>query len=151
MKQVDLKEKLKNTVPNGAKLDQTNINEIGKRIRAVLNPGVILNLSGPMGVGKTTLIKHILPEYEVNSPSFLHALLYGEKFAHIDAYTIKSEEALFGLDLPKMLEDRCLIIEWGSLFKEYLNQLDAQIIEIELVYSDNFHENEDYERFIFIK
>ena len=53
-----------------------NIAQIGKKIREKLIPGVVLSISGPLGAGKTTLIKHILPECNVASPSFLHMLTY---------------------------------------------------------------------------
>jgi len=155
---VDYRVKLDKVIKNGMELTEISLPDVGKAIRQCLGKGMILNLSGPMGVGKTTLIKHILPEFSVTSPSFLHVLLYGENFAHIDSYTIKSEQALAGLDLPNMLENRCLIFEWGELFGEFLSNLDAEILEVKLSYSqENLDKDEDViltdgqlRRFIFI-
>jgi tRNA threonylcarbamoyladenosine biosynthesis protein TsaE len=112
-----------------------NLPQIGQQIRGRLQKGDIVILSGKLGAGKTTLIKHILPEYEINSPSFLHALFYGDDFAHIDAYTFKSREAFLNLDLPDILSSRCVIIEWGDLFKDILEQFDARIIKIAIEHS----------------
>lgn len=113
-----------------------NIHEIAKEIRAYLKPGVIILLNGPMGVGKTTLIKHILPEYDVSSPSFLHLQYYGEDFAHIDAYMINSINHFLNLEISDILDSRCLIIEWGNLVLEGVNLFDAKIINIDMFFDD---------------
>jgi tRNA threonylcarbamoyl adenosine modification protein YjeE len=118
-------------------LDLANLSFEANEIRKKLKPGIILSISGPMGVGKTTLIKHVLYEYKVNSPSFLHMLLYGEHFAHIDAYTFKSKEAFIALSIEELLLNRCIIIEWGELIEDVLNNLDAQIIKLRLNYGEN--------------
>lgn len=124
-------------------INKENISIIAKNIRKHLKKGVILSISGKLGVGKTTLIKNILPEHEVKSPSFLHILIY-ENFAHIDAYTFKSKEAFLACNIQELLEEKCLIIEWGELFEETLNLFEAKIIKIEMQY-DEFNEK----RFIF--
>ena len=128
-----------------------NIADIGSKIRKHLIKRMLVIISGPMGVGKTELIKNILPEYSVTSPSFLHANLYGNvesskecaNFAHIDAYTIKSKEALFSLDIDELLKDRCVIVEWGELFEKEFEIFDATILKIELIQNGK-------ERFIFL-
>ena len=109
----------------------------GREIRKKLNNGIIVSISGPLGVGKTTLIKHILPEYSVTSPSFLHMLLYGNDFAHIDAYTFKSKEQFLALCIEELLLTRCVIIEWGELLDDVLINFDAKIIKINLDYGEN--------------
>jgi tRNA threonylcarbamoyl adenosine modification protein YjeE len=109
-----------------------NIDRIGDQIRKKLTKGMILSINGPLGVGKTTLIKSILKEYQVSSPSFLHMLFYGEDFAHIDAYMIKSQESFLTLDLNDILEQRCLIVEWGDLVKDAIQLFERQVLELEL-------------------
>ena len=124
-----------------------NIAHVAKKIRAMLTRGVILSISGPLGVGKTTLIRHILPEFEVASPSFLHMLVYGKEdnleenfennlFAHIDAYTFKSRESFLALSIEELLETHCIIIEWGELVADIVNILDAKVIKIEIGYEN---------------
>jgi len=104
-----------------------------------LQPTIVL-ISGPLGVGKTTLIKHILPEFQVASPSFLHMLIYGKddgpKFAHIDAYTLKSKEAFLALGIEELLQTHCIIIEWGELVEEIVQMFDAKVIKIEMRYEN---------------
>lgn len=137
-------------------VDSQNIAEIGQKIRkmlfdenASLNAahmkcgvnGIIMLISGPLGVGKTTLIKHVLPEFQVASPSFLHMLIYGEngeqKFAHIDAYTLKSKEAFLALGIEELLHTHCIIIEWGQLVEEIVEIFDARVIKIEMRYEND--------------
>lgn len=117
-------------------LDFKNLAIYSQEIRKQLTTGLILSISGPLGVGKTTLIKNILPEHKVTSPSFLHMLLYGEDFAHIDAYTFKSKEAFIALSVEELLITRCIIIEWGELVEDILNNFDAEILKIKLHYGE---------------
>lgn len=114
------------------KITLKNIEKIGQEIRKQLQPNTILSITGELGAGKTTLIKHLVPEQKVSSPSFLHALLYGDNFAHIDAYTFKSKEAFFALGIEEMLETRCVIIEWGDLTEDLFNFFECKIIKINL-------------------
>ena len=111
-----------------------NIEEIAQKIRKTLTKQMILIISGELGVGKTTLIKHMLKDdgYKAISPSFLHMLLYGNNFAHIDAYTFKSKEAFLSMSLEELLEERCIIIEWGELFLKEIKNFDAKIVHIEM-------------------
>jgi tRNA threonylcarbamoyl adenosine modification protein YjeE len=118
----------------GLQVSLGNIKEIAKKIREKVSPGKILSISGPLGIGKTTFIKEMLFEYKVQSPSFLHALFYGNDFAHIDAYTFKSKEALFSMGIEEILEERALIIEWGNLYEKELEVFDAEIIKLEFYF-----------------
>ena len=43
-------------------------------------------LWGDLGVGKTQLIKFLIPEYEVTSPSFSLLNIYGHQYWHFDLY-----------------------------------------------------------------
>ena len=116
-----------------------NINEIAKEIRSKLNKNTILIIEGELGAGKTTLIKHIVGQdgHQAVSPSFLHLLLYGNNFAHIDAYTLQSKEALFSLSIEEILEERCLIVEWGELFLNELRIFDAKILHLIISIKDD--------------
>jgi tRNA threonylcarbamoyl adenosine modification protein YjeE len=113
-----------------------NINQLAFKIRQKLKNRVILSISGPLGVGKTTLIKAILPEYKIASPSFLHAI-HHDQFVHIDAYTLPSRESFFSLGIEDLLENHCLIVEWGELFQSEMLFFDAIIINLKMKYSKN--------------
>lgn len=117
-----------------------NIKDISLKLRVFFQIGNIILLNGPMGAGKTTLLKEILHEYPVGSPSFLHALTYGNSFIHIDAYTL-SKENFINLDLENSLIDKCVIIEWGNLVADVVSNFLNPVIIIDIL-----HEHDD--RFI---
>lgn len=98
--------------------------DLGARIGAQLQGGEILLLSGPLGAGKTMLVKGIaralgLDDEEVTSPSFTlvnphhgSLLIY-----HIDLYRLnEGASAAHAVDLDEILTDEkaLVIIEWAE-------------------------------------
>jgi tRNA threonylcarbamoyladenosine biosynthesis protein TsaE len=103
--------------------------DLGVRIGAQLSGGEILLLSGPLGAGKTMLVKGIahalgLDEKDVTSPSFTlvnphrgSLLLY-----HIDLYRLdEGASAAHAVDLDEILTDEnaVVIIEWAERLGRY--------------------------------
>ena len=103
--------------------------DLGVRIGTQLSGGEILLLSGPLGAGKTMLVKGIahaigLDEEDVTSPSFTlvnphqgRLLLY-----HIDLYRLdEGASAAHAVDLDEILTDEgaVVIIEWGERLGRY--------------------------------
>jgi tRNA threonylcarbamoyladenosine biosynthesis protein TsaE len=101
----------------------------GARIGAQLAGGEILLLSGPLGAGKTMLVKGIaqalgIDEEDVTSPSFTlvnphpgRLLLY-----HIDLYRLdEGASAAHAVDLDEILTDEnaVVIIEWAERMGRY--------------------------------
>ena len=102
--------------------------EFGKKIAANLRGGEILAIEGPLGAGKTTLIKGIAEGLgvsdtsEVRSPTFVLLRTYEGKTSagavsihHMDAYRLQGAadfEDLGGRDL--MGGDAVLLIEWAD-------------------------------------
>ena len=103
--------------------------DLGARIGAQLSGGEILLLSGPLGAGKTMLVKGIahalgIDEEDVTSPSFTlvnphkgSLLLY-----HIDLYRLdEGASAAHAVDLDEILTDEnaVVIIEWAERLGRY--------------------------------
>ncbi len=103
--------------------------DLGARIGAALSGGEIILLDGPLGSGKTVLVKGIahavgLNEEDVTSPSFTlvnshqgRLLLY-----HIDLYRLKAgAAAAYAVDLDEILTDETavVIIEWAERLGHY--------------------------------
>ena len=99
------------------------------RIGTQLSGGEILLLSGPLGAGKTMLVKGIahalgIDEEDVTSPSFTlvnphqgRLLLY-----HIDLYRLdEGAAAAHAVDLDEILTDEnaIVIIEWAERLGRY--------------------------------
>jgi tRNA threonylcarbamoyladenosine biosynthesis protein TsaE len=119
------------TIPTGEfiSFNERETFELGARIGEGLSGGEILLLNGPLGAGKTILVKGIahslgLDEEDVTSPSFTlvnphqgRLLLY-----HIDLYRLdEGATAAHAVDLDEILIDETavVIIEWGDRLGRY--------------------------------
>lgn len=101
----------------------------GHRIGARLAGGEILLLSGPLGAGKTILVKGIcaalgIDAEEVTSPSFTLVNPYTGRLQlyHIDLYRLDAgASAAHAVDLDELLADEraVIAIEWGERMGNY--------------------------------
>ena len=109
-----------------------------RRIAAALGAaceaeGGVISLSGPLGAGKTLLVKALaaelgIEERAVASPTFLIAGEYATaraaapwRLVHVDFYRVESEAELEAAGLLDWLEDGTLLIaEWGERFSAAL-------------------------------
>ena len=96
--------------------------EFGRRLGALLQPGDVVILAGPLGAGKTTLTQGIGAGLGVRgpitSPTFVisrrhPSLANGSALVHVDAYRVDSLAELDDLDLDSDLCDAVLVAEWG--------------------------------------
>jgi tRNA threonylcarbamoyladenosine biosynthesis protein TsaE len=95
---------------------------VAQRLAQSLPEGALVLLTGPMGAGKTTLVKFIAEALgfkgEVTSPTYTLIHEYPSPqglIVHIDAYRMADQEELFTLGLEDYLpEARLVLIEWGK-------------------------------------
>ncbi|MBV9100077.1 MAG: tRNA (adenosine(37)-N6)-threonylcarbamoyltransferase complex ATPase subunit type 1 TsaE [Candidatus Dormibacteraeota bacterium] len=96
---------------------------LGERIGARLQRGDLLSLSGPLGAGKTVLVRGMAvgvgaDPRAVRSPTFvLHQVYQGRalRLHHIDLYRLGSGADTAFLDIDGLLEDGAVAVEWGEL------------------------------------
>jgi len=98
--------------------------DLGVRLGEQLSGGEIILLDGPLGAGKTVLVKGIaralgLDEEDVTSPSFTLVNLHQGRLLlyHIDLYRLeKGATAAHAVDLEDILADEnaVVIIEWAE-------------------------------------
>ncbi len=95
--------------------------KIGETIGKKLKKGDIVSLTGPLGAGKTVIIKGIAKSLgireEITSPSFTIISQYEGKFKlyHIDLYRIDSIMEIEDLGFEEILySDGITVIEWGE-------------------------------------
>lgn len=101
---------------------------LARALAAVIRPGDVLLLHGPLGAGKTTFTQVLASalgvgeDQYVSSPSFalLHEYQGRLPLAHMDLYRLADEEEVEEAGLLEALaEDRLCLIEWperlGSL------------------------------------
>lgn len=114
--------------------------EIGRRIANVLEPPVCIGLVGPLGAGKTNLVKGLAQGWgvtdgrSVNSPTFVLVNEYVGRVPvyHLDAYRLTSAGELRDLGFDEMVEsDGVVIVEWADRVRAALPGrtlwIDAQI------------------------
>jgi len=102
---------------------ETDTVALGERIGARLLEGDLLLLSGPLGAGKTVLVRGIATgagaePSSVRSPTFvLHHVYLGRRLRlhHLDLYRLGPRPDLATLDLDTLLETGAVVIEWGEL------------------------------------
>ena len=93
--------------------------QAGQALGKVLRAGDVVTLTGPLGAGKTTLVRGVLDalghESEVPSPTFAIVQPYDDlspPLWHVDLYRIEGPSDLEELGLDDALIDGCLIVEW---------------------------------------
>jgi tRNA threonylcarbamoyladenosine biosynthesis protein TsaE len=102
---------------------------LGERIGADLAGGEIILLDGPLGAGKTVLVKGIahslaVDEEDVTSPSFTLVNPYEGRLLlyHIDLYRLdEGASAAHAVDLDEILTDEkaVVVIEWAQRLGRY--------------------------------
>jgi tRNA threonylcarbamoyladenosine biosynthesis protein TsaE len=108
----------------------------GTRLAALLRPGDLLVLSGPLGAGKTTLVQGVGEGLKVRgpitSPTFVIARVHpslcgGPPLVHADAYRLGGDLEVDDLDLDASLEESVTVVEWGEGLVEGLSEERLEI------------------------
>jgi tRNA threonylcarbamoyladenosine biosynthesis protein TsaE len=119
------------SIPTGAFVSRSEQEtfELGFDIGKQLSGGEIILLSGPLGAGKTLLVKgmaHALgvDEDDVSSPSFTLVNPYDGRLRlyHIDLYRLdEGVSAAHAVDLDELLSDEqaVIVIEWAERMGRY--------------------------------
>ena len=136
-------------VTNNDKIDLSTENktiELANKFLKKIKAGDVVFLSGEMGVGKTTFVKHFinhlqkknkLSQTEVTSPTFNLLNEYQIKkikINHYDLFRLKSTEELKNLDLFGDRSSAITLIEWPQIIKKKPKNL----IELNFNYEDDF-------------
>jgi tRNA threonylcarbamoyladenosine biosynthesis protein TsaE len=103
----------------------------GVRLAALLRPGDLLLLTGPLGAGKTALVQGIGAGLGVRgaitSPTFVIARVHKGPLplVHADAYRLGDaadpRAEIDDLDLDASAEEAVTVVEWGAGLVEQLN------------------------------
>ena len=96
--------------------------EVSDYLMSLRNEADVVAFYGPMGAGKTTLIKDLCHRMgvtdEVNSPTFAIVNEYvteeGESVYHFDFYRIRKPEEIYELGIEDAYAEGITLIEWGE-------------------------------------
>jgi len=101
--------------------DEAATRAVGARLAKLLRAGDVVLLDGPLGAGKTTLVRGLLAALghsgEVPSPSFALVQPYesvSPPLWHVDLYRVENPAELDELGLDTILGDGALLVEWPS-------------------------------------
>jgi len=96
---------------------------LGHRLGESLVGGLVIGLVGPLGAGKTHLVKGVAvgnalqDERAVTSPTFtlIHEYPGRLTLCHLDAYRLKNAAELLALGFDELQrEDSAVIVEWAD-------------------------------------
>ena len=113
----------------------------GRELAALLRPGDLVLLAGPLGAGKTALTQGIgaglgVPG-PITSPTFVLARVHrGGRLplVHVDAYRLTGMADVDDLDLDVTVADSVTVVEWGQGLVE---QLTDEHLEVRLARRDD--------------
>lgn len=119
-------------------------NDVALRVRALLQPGIVVALSGPLGAGKTTFVQALAREVGIRetpqSPTFALLRTYRlpkavnsvTRIVHVDAYRIEDEKDVLPLDLDAELADgkSALVLEWPENVPKWVARRQLIMIDI---------------------
>lgn len=111
---------------------------LGRELAAGLKAARMVVLRGPLGAGKTTLVKGIAEGLEaasgedVTSPTFtlIHEFRGPEvNLYHVDLYRIDTARELDTLGLDELFaeEGNLVLLEWGEKFARFERECDVEI------------------------
>lgn len=113
---------------------------LGRSVARIAQPGDLYVLSGPLGAGKTFLVRAVCRalgldrRVRVTSPTFtlVHEYPTVPRVVHADVYRVGGEDAVFDLGLVEQ-RDRgsVLFVEWGDAHSKALGG-DAVLVELSL-------------------
>ena len=124
---------MKKLIFNSSNLKETQA--FAKKIASCLNKGDIIFFSGPIGAGKTVMVKEIARFFgvkdKITSASFsLMKKYFGTKqnLYHIDLFRLEEGE-MFNLGFEEMLEDEnaILLVEWPEPAKNFFPKSRIEI------------------------
>lgn len=110
----------------------------GARLASSFRPGDVVFLEGPLGAGKTFLVRAIaralgVPSREpITSPTFalVHEIESGRvPIVHADLYRLSDPGELDLLGLPEAITRSIALIEWGERFADAI-AVDGLVIEL---------------------
>ncbi len=122
---------LERHVPTAAEMEA-----LGGQLMRALAGAHLIYLRGPLGAGKTTLVRGMLRALghadAVKSPTFTlveHYELGGRRFYHFDLYRLKQAEELEFLGIRDYLVGQGVcVIEWADRGREFLPEPDIDIM-----------------------
>ncbi len=129
--------------------EEKDTKSVAEKFSKLVKNGDFILLSGNLGIGKTTFIKHIINSLqkankqkisEVTSPTFNISNEYKIKktlIKHYDLYRIKNKKELYNLGFQENLKDQITLVEWPEIIE---NTKIKNSINLIFEYKKNYRE-----------
>ena len=108
--------------------------DLGRRIAAALPQGGVISIEGPLGAGKTVLVKGVAIGLgiadEVTSPTFTLITSYEGPVPlhHVDLYRLANPAETDDLGLEELMgPGRVVVLEWGEKARDLLPPETVQV------------------------
>lgn len=112
-----------------------DVQRYGRRLGRALRPGDLVVLEGPLGSGKTTLVRAVAEALDVTdpvrSPSFTLANIYSGRWTvqHLDLYRLEQLEDDDALALEEYSGDEAVtLVEWPAAGQGTLGEPGWRVI-----------------------
>ena len=115
--------------------DPAATDELGRKLAAILRPGDVVALEGPLGSGKTALARAAIraltgPEEDVPSPTFTLVQSYESGLGplyHFDLYRLEAPDQAVELGIDDAFADGISLVEWPDRLGGYLPRRHLKI------------------------
>lgn len=107
---------------------------LGVRLSRIVRPGLLIELHGDLGAGKTTLVQGLMQGLgwsgEAKSPTFAIMYEYESEppVLHVDLYRLEDSR---GLGIEEYLETRVVIVEWAERLSQEFREYPRLSIRLE--------------------
>ena len=113
---------------------EAGLNDLDKVVECIKKSGrSIILLQGPLGAGKTTLVKAFakrMGEEGVSSPTFSIQQIYGQKIHHYDLYNAGAQKFMeLGL-FEELAKEGWHFVEWGEELEEWLRGMGLSFLKV---------------------
>jgi tRNA threonylcarbamoyladenosine biosynthesis protein TsaE len=115
--------------------DPAATDALGERLAAILRPGDVVALEGPLGAGKTALARATVraltdPAEEVPSPTFTLVQVYqapAGPLYHFDLYRLEAPDQAVELGIDDAFAEGISLVEWPDRLGGYLPRRHLKI------------------------
>jgi tRNA threonylcarbamoyladenosine biosynthesis protein TsaE len=112
--------------------------KLGKMLAELLKPGLVINLIGDLGAGKTRLVQAVaaglgIDRQDVSSPTFVLHQQYSGRLVvhHFDAYRLRDSDEFLEFGGHELIDSPAVsFVEWGDRVADLFPR-DLLRIEIE--------------------